>query len=439
MLFGTDGIRGIVDKDIDINLAIKVGNGISCYLNNKKFNNKVIIGHDTRLSSSSLVAAIASSLCNNGVNVDIIGIVPTPIISYMIIHNKYDAGIMITASHNDYNYNGIKVFDSSGFKIDKIIEKYIETNLNNESFITINKGNIKYSNELINNYLDFIINEFKIDLSHMKIVLDCANGSNYSIAPFLFKKLNADVIEISCNNDGQNINNNCGANHINNLVNKVKEVNADFGFAFDGDGDRLRIVISNGQVLDGDDLLMILSDYFKNKNLLKNNSLAGTIMTNMGIEKYFNKNNIKLIRSDVGDKNVITLMKKHDIIIGGEPSGHVCIMTHIPSCDALYNSLLFLKCCSELKIDVIKYFNKNIKYFSSLKNLNVSNEVRINFDNNLLVKSFIEKLEEKYREVRIVVRPSGTESVIRIYVESVSIKLNEKISKLLTKYIKKSS
>ena len=343
MIFGTDGVRGIVDRDLDYNLAYNVGKGLSIQLLNRNLQKKVIIGKDTRLSSDMLVSAISCGLSDYGIDVVIIGIVSTPMISFLVSRHDFGGGVMITASHNDYTYNGIKVFSENGDKLNSTLEIDVENNINLDVKKPLKKGNIIYNENYQKHYIDYLLNNFNIDLSDYTILLDCANGSNHKIAPAIFNSLNANVIKINCNNDGLNINNNCGANHIENLIKQVKKHDADFGFAFDGDGDRLRIVMRDGKVLSGDDILFLFAMCIKKERRLNNLTVVGTIMTNLGIEKSFLENNIRLIRTDVGDKNVISVLKENNLSLGGEPSGHICIYEHNPTCDALLNAIMFLK------------------------------------------------------------------------------------------------
>jgi len=437
MIFGTDGVRGVVDKEINTKLAYDIGKGMALYIHNKNLNKKIVIGSDTRPSSDTLLAGLTTGLTDYGIDVEIVGIVSTPIISFLVSRLDFGGGIMVTASHNDYTYNGIKVFNQFGEKLNKNGEDEIERNITSECIYNNNKGKITYNEYLIELYLSYLRTKFEnLDLKNKTIVLDCANGSNYKIAPYIFKKFGANVIPIFCNNDGQNINNNCGANHIEKIVETVKQFNADYGFAFDGDGDRLRIITSDAKVMAGDDILLVLAMYLKKINNLKNLTVAGTIMTNIGTEKTLNNFGIKMLRSDVGDKNVIQLMKDNCLSIGGESSGHICLFDYIPNCDALYNSLFYLNSIKDLGDFENTIIKSSIKYPCAIKNINVDLEFRKNFDNNESLNRKIIQMNNKNKNVKIVVRPSGTEPVIRLYVESESEILNERILNKLEDLIK---
>jgi len=439
MLFGTDGVRGIVDKDINPEIAYNIGKGFAMYLKENKVSGKVLIGCDTRISSDTYMYAVACGVANYNFDVDIVGIIPTPGISYLVLNNKeYIGGVMITASHNDSTYNGIKIFNSYGEKTSKDVEDKIENNIAKEACNCINKGKIRYDEQILTSYIKNLITTFENRISKVKIVIDSANGSNYAIAPYVYRTLGAEVIEINCNNDGVNINNNCGANHIEQLQQTVLKSKADIGIGFDGDGDRLRVVLSDGKVISGDDILLALALNFKKKNRLNNLLVAGTIMTNGGTENALRNHGIKLMRSDVGDKNLVMLMKDNGIAIGGESSGHICIYNYIRSCDALYNSLEFVSCLLEDDVELLNIINSNFVIPSVTKNVVISDEFRKTFNTNINVDRDIINIKKQYPDSRIIVRPSGTESVIRIYVEGTDCVVNqeivEKIEKILVNY-----
>lgn len=438
MLFGTDGVRGIVDKDLNPRLAYNVGKGFAMYLTDNNLSGKVLIGCDTRTSSDTYMYSVACGLANYGFDVDIVGIIPTPGISYLVLNNKeYIGGVMITASHNDSTYNGIKIFNGYGEKTSREVEDKIENNMAKEACNCIYKGKIKYDEQILTSYIKNLITTFENRISKVKIVIDSANGANYAIAPYVYRTLGAEVVEINCNNDGVNINNNCGANHIEQLQQTVLRSKADIGIAFDGDGDRLRVVLSDGKVISGDDILLALALNYKKKNKLNNLLVAGTIMTNSGTENTLSNHGIKLMRSDVGDKNLVMLMKDNGIAIGGESSGHICIYNYIRSCDALYNSLEFVSCMLEDNDGLMKIINSNFVIPSATKNVVIGDELRKTFNTNINVDRDIANIKKRYPNSRIIVRPSGTESVIRIYVEGTDCIVNNEIIKKIEKILVK--
>lgn len=433
MIFGTDGVRGIVDKDINCKLAYNVGRAFAIYLNKKKLNNYVVVGKDTRTSGDAISFSIISGLVDYGINVFYLDIVATPVISFLVSKLNVGGGVMITASHNNYKYNGIKLFSNIGEKLNKTSENEIENIIINSKIKpSKQKGKVLFNKNLTNIYLDNLINVCKCDLSNLNIVIDSANGSNYILAPQIYKHLGANVIEVDCNNDGTKINKNCGANHIENVKKQVLEHKADFGISFDGDGDRLRVILNDGSELDGDDLLYVFAMLLKNKNKLNSLTVVGTVMTNLGLENTLLKNNIQLLRTDVGDKNVISLMKQNHLSLGGEPSGHICLYEHNCTCDALFNSLYLIKGIVDKSINIKELLLSLKKFNSVTKNVEVSYDFRKNFNNNILLQNQIKNLQHSNEDVRIVVRPSGTEPVIRIYVEGESeIKINKIIENIL--------
>lgn len=437
MIFGTDGIRGLVDKDINTNLAYNVGKSFALLINKHKLPKMVLIGRDTRLSGDTYANALACGLSDYGVSCRILGIVSTPIVSFLVSKLPVAGGVMITASHNDYTYNGIKLFDDLGNKLSKELENEVEKNLSNNIQPKLNKGKIIFDDSLLSLYKDYVLSEFKCNMDNMTIVIDCANGGNYKIAPEVYRSMGANVIKLSCKDNGQLINNKCGANHIENLKMQVVEHDADFGIAFDGDGDRLRIVLPSGKDLTGDQIIFILAKYLKNKNKLNSMTIVGTIMSNLGLGYSLNQIGITMLRTDVGDKNVINLMKEKHLCLGGESSGHICLYEHNCTCDALIASLYLLKAVIEDKIDIESTLLELKHYPSLMKNVEVSLELRKNYNKNLELHKQIDNISKEYKEVKIIVRPSGTEPVIRLYVESVSDYQNELVMQKLLNLFKK--
>ncbi len=432
MIFGTDGIRGIVDKEINCNLAYSIGKAMAQFISQRNLPRKVIIGKDTRLSGDAYACSLASGLSDFGIDSILIGIAPTPVVSFLVSKLNVGAGVMITASHNDSRYNGIKCFSESGDKMSKSDELEIEKYMQSESAPILTKGKIIHDAKLVDIYKSYIKKEFRCDLSALDIVIDSANGANYELAPQIYRDLGANVIKVACENKGNMINENCGANHIDKLTEQVIEHGSHFGIAFDGDGDRLRIVLGNGRVLNGDHILFVFSKYLKSINKLGSMSVVGTIMSNQGLEQALQGQGIDFYRTDVGDKNVINLMKEKRLTIGGEPSGHICMYEHNGTCDALLNSLQFFKIILENHLDIEKYLLEIQLVPSIIKNIEVDSAFRQKFDENIELAQEIEKIQTAHSDVRIVVRPSGTEPVIRLFVEGLSeINNNIVVEKLI--------
>jgi phosphoglucosamine mutase len=433
-LFGTDGIRAEVDSfPLDKNSLIILGNVIG----NLYSGSKILIGRDTRESGVRIERDIFKGLASF-TKVYSAGILPTPALSYLIKEEGFELGIMITASHNPFNYNGIKIFKRNGEKISNEEENRIEEEFFKSQSINIDiKKNIIFEKfDLNSKYVDYIknlyeseslLNEETLDT---KVVVDSANGAFSFLVEKVFERMGfKDIIYINNKPNGTNINENCGALYTDNLAEKVKKENADLGVAFDGDGDRLICVDKDGFVLNGDYLLLMISRFFVKKN--KSKVVVGTIMSNLGLEKALQKSNLKLIRADVGDKNVYKEMKRYNASVGGEQSGHIIIEGNNTG-DGLISFLYFLASIKYLRIsfESVKY---EIETFPQiLKNYEIKTKTPIKewFE----LKNAIDEFEAKYGgNARIVIRYSGTEPLIRVMIESAEQRIiDENIKKFET-------
>ncbi|MCI5714702.1 MAG: phosphoglucosamine mutase [Firmicutes bacterium] len=432
--FGTDGIRGIVNQNLTFQLAYNVGKSLAIYISKHKKSETVIIGKDTRISGDMLTYAVACGLSDYGVNSKIIGIVPTGCVSYLSSKLDVGAGVMITASHNAPNMNGIKLINNLGYKFcvdDEIeIERYIDKKITPK----VKKGKIVNALDLVDKYINFLCNDVGCDLNGVNIAVDTAYGSNYAIAEKVFKKLNANLVLINNDPLGEKINVNCGALNVKHLTQEVIRHKCQFGFAFDGDADRLIVVLSDGRALNGDDILFVLGGYMLKKNKLNSLTVVGTIMTNSGTEESFKNIGVRLVRTDVGDRNVIEKMMQNNYVLGGESSGHICVASLNTTCDAILNALYLLKIVITENIDLNELLLHLKKAKQTIVNVKVSDNFRHSFDTNIQLKKSIASIEKQYPDIRIVVRPSGTESLIRIMVEGDELKSNvvvEKIKQLL--------
>lgn len=437
--FGTDGIRGVVNETLECELAYKVGKSLALFIKQQNKTNTVLIGKDTRISGDMLSYSLACGLSDYGVNCYMLGIVPTGCVSFLSGKLDVGAGVMVTASHNAPNMNGIKLITNLGYKFTTNEERIIEQNLNKKFPPAKVKGTIVSGEHLVDNYVQFIISDLGIDLTNVNIAIDCAYGSNYILAEKVFKKLNANLILINNDNFGEKINVNCGALNVKKLCLEVKKHKCDFGFAFDGDADRLIVVLSDGRILNGDDILFVLSSYMLKFNKLNSRAVVGTIMTNSGTEESLKNLGIKLIRTDVGDRNVIETMLKNNYSLGGESSGHICVHNLNTTCDALMNCLYLLKIVISEKVDLNEFLLHLKKVPQFIKNVDVPQNVRSGFDNNSELQKQINKIVSTEPNVRVVVRPSGTECIIRIMAEGNEAKCNkiiEKIEDLLIVYKK---
>lgn len=408
--FGTDGIRGEYGKILTTELAFTVGNALSQIKNNPR----VVIGHDTRISGDVLTLALCTGIVQGGGTAINVKTIPTAGISYLTETEKFDFGIIITASHNPPNYNGIKIFDSTGKKLSDNEEEFLE------EFFTCHYASEKCgkyleTETLKKKYLEHIVSSSNIKFDGLKVCLDASNGAGFSLAPRVFEMLGAKVTKISCKNDGTKINHKCGSLHIENLVKKVLATKSDIGFAYDGDADRVIAVSEQGNVFDGDKLLYILANYMKQKGLLYANSVVGTSHTNSGLMSGLNRNKINLIRTDIGDKYVIEAMEKMNLTLGGEQSGHIIIKTHAQTGDGILTSV---KIC-----EILKNTNKSLEELFDAKlipqiNLNLEVKDRIKILNNENLKNLTTKIGNEISPTgRILIRASGTEEKIRIMIE----------------------
>lgn len=435
--FGTDGIRGVVNETLTCDLAYKVGKSLALFIKQQNKTNTVLIGKDTRVSGDMLSYSLACGLSDYGVNSYMLGIVPTGCVSYLAGKLDVGASVMVTASHNAPNMNGIKLITNLGYKFTETQEKIIESYINKKIEPSNKKGTILNGEHLVENYVNFITTDLGIDLTNINIAIDCAYGSNYVLAEKVFKKLNANLILINNDNFGEKINVNCGALNVKKLCVEVKKHKCQFGFAFDGDADRLIVVLSDGRILNGDDILFVLASYMLKFNKLNSRAVVGTIMTNSGTEESLNKLGIKLIRTDVGDRNVIEKMLINNYSLGGESSGHICVHNLNTTCDALMNSLYLLKIVISEKVDLNEFLLHLKKVPQFIKNVSVNQVVRSGFDSNRELQNQINKIIANEPSVRVVVRPSGTECIIRIMAEGSETKcakIIDKIEEVLIKY-----
>lgn len=440
-LFGTDGVRGIANKELTCELAYKIGKAGAYVLTKGKENAKIIIGRDTRISGDMLEAALVSGICSVGVDVLCLGVIPTPAISYLTKKYKADAGVVISASHNPVEYNGIKFFSKDGHKLpDDVeieIEKYINNNLEGIELPSGDNVGIKEKNNNgLNDYMEYIKSTVDIDLSGMKIALDCAEGAAYYCAPEVFKSLGADVYVIHNNPTGKNINKNCGSTHLEQIKNFTLENKCDIGLAFDGDADRCLAVDELGEEVNGDFIMMILSKDLKDENRLKNNTLVATVMSNMGLDIASKEQDIDVIKTQVGDKYVLECMLKEGHNLGGEQSGHIIMLDYNTTGDGL---LTAVKLTESLKKSKEK-FSQLKSIMTNLPQILINAEVPNNKKDIHLkdedIKAKIKNTEEKLNgKGRVLIRASGTEPLVRVMLEGECIEEIETIARELADLI----
>ena len=415
-VFGTDGIRGKVgDHPMTVSFTSAFASAISAVL--APTGGKVVIGKDTRRSGYMFESSLESAFVASGLDVVLLGPLPSPAIAIYTKETDANFGIIISASHNSYEYNGIKIINSNGEKIDSQLENEIEKKLLDEPITKTseNIGKATRSADSRDMYESFLTNVFnhKRTLTNFKLVLDCSNGAAYKVAPSILSKLGAEIIPIACSPNGFNINKNCGSTNPENIMNTVKALKADLGIALDGDADRILLIDDNGKCLNGDQILYMLAMINKNKPNF-NSKVVGTILTNSGLESSLNDQNIRLYRSDVGDKNVLDMMKKTGSIIGGETSGHIINSEYSPTGDGLLTALLILK-------DMVENNRKTEDLLSGLSLLHQFNE-NINIEGRSISESLIHEINNKaskrLEKGRVIIRLSGTEPIIRVTIES---------------------
>ncbi len=421
MKFGTDGIRGIASQELTADLAMKVGMALASILAQDK-KHKIVIGKDTRISGDMLVSALISGLCSSGIDIINLGTIPTPAISYLVKKYNASAGIVVSASHNPSEYNGIKIFNSDGYKLSNDLEKIIEEKINepNFTFISQKNGEILSGYNPVDDYINHLLSAINTNLSGLNVLIDCANGAASVTAPVLFSHLGCNYTIINANPNGFNINENCGSTHIESL----NVENYDCLIAYDGDADRCIMKDHKGNIIDGDIELAIIGNYMKQNNQLKNNIIVGTVMSNLGLTKYCKDNNIKFIATKVGDKYVLEEMQKQNSNLGGEKSGHIIQSNYAITGDGELTSIKIL--------EIMKQNNKSLEelskiisvYPQAIVNIKVDNAKKNNFKTDLYIKKEIEIISNVLdNNGRVLVRASGTEPLIRVMVEGSNEKL----------------
>lgn len=421
IFFGTDGVRGVVNNDLTDSLAQMIGNALA----RKKKGAKIILGRDTRVSGSYISSAFTAGALMGGANVIDVGIIPTAGISYLVAAKHADFGVVISASHNPKQYNGIKVFDHSGRKLGEKEEEDLERYFCCPLVQNATKvGKNKFLPTLANRYQKFLTSSIGVRLDGLKIVLDCANGAAYKIAPKVFSALGAEIVKINCNSSGKKINENCGATNVASLQQKVVECKADAGFAFDGDSDRVIAVDEKGNMLDGDQLIYILAKSLAKKGRLASQTVVGTSHTNTGLELSLKKRDINLIRTDIGDKYVIEEMEKRKLSLGGEQSGHIILRDYLPTGDGILSALKICEIVKEERISLSHLCDA--KLFQQInKSIVVSDKLKV-LNNELLSQTISQIHSLLEPNGRVLVRASGTEPKIRIMIEHDDCQLAEK-------------
>jgi len=423
-LFGTDGIRGVANiYPMTTEIAMQVGRAIAFLVKDQAKGHRIVIGKDTRLSGYMIENALAAGICSMGVNVLLVGPLPTPGIAFITTSMRADAGVVISASHNPFQDNGIKIFSNDGFKLPDEMEQEIEELIFSQKMEALRPvddevGKATRIDDVKGRYIVFLKNSFprKYTLDEFHIVLDCAHGATYGVAPHVFEELGARVTSLGVNPDGKNINRDCGALYPELMATKVKECGADIGLALDGDGDRLIVSDEKGNIVDGDHIMAICADGLMKQRKLKKKTLVATVMSNMGLEVAMERMGGRMERTAVGDRYVVERMRQKGYSFGGEQSGHLVFLDHITTGDgnlAALQLLSLMKKCNQPLSELAKIMES---FPQTLKNVRTSSRMDVG-----LIPGFTEtvnKLEKKLGKTgRILVRPSGTEPVIRVMVE----------------------
>jgi len=432
-IFGTDGIRGKVGEyPMTVDFTMRLASAIASTLTPN--GGQVAIGKDTRISGYMFESALESAFVAYGLKVILLGPLPSPAISHYVRESDTNFGVVISASHNSYEYNGIKIINQNGEKIDSLLEDTIESKVSDDPITkTANMiGKAYRSADSRDKYKELLYKVFNADtnpLEGLKIVVDSSNGAAYKIAPQLLLELGAEVIPIACSPNGYNINKNCGSTHPETIKNTVQATNSDLGIALDGDADRILLIDEHGEALDGDQILFILTNA-NIDNPSFNSKVVGTVMTNSGLDKSLKKKNIELLRSDVGDKNVYKMMQSTGSIIGGETSGHIINLEYLPTGDGLLTALIIIK----------EALNKKLAISELTKGLTLVKQHNINIDIENVALENIETFQAKALDLiedgRVIIRQSGTEPLIRILIESDNEEIVNQINDLVKEITK---
>ena len=424
--FGTDGIRRIANTQLTPELVFRVAKA-GAYVLAKHSDNipTILIGRDTRISGTLIESAMTAGFLSYGANVKLLGVMPTPAVAYITRKVNADASVVISASHNTYEFNGVKYFSNKGMKISDDIEEEIENIMDSGAISGLTAVNDKIGiseirEDLVEYYYDFFDKNFKNDFINKNFIvgLDVANGATYKVAEEVFKRLGIKYKIINNNPDGININQNCGSTHLENLQKFVVENKLDMGIAYDGDGDRCLAVDELGNVMDGDVIMAIIAKHLKEKDELKNNTIVATVMSNIGLNKFSKQNNIQLKQTKVGDRYVLEEMLRNNYSFGGEQSGHIIFLDKNPTGDGIFTSLMLIKSILEQNSTASQAKRVINIYPQVLVNARVREEKKKLYKEDSIINEEIKKLEdEMLQDGRVLIRPSGTEPLIRVMIE----------------------
>ncbi len=423
-LFGTDGVRGIANKELTADLAFKLGQAGAFVLTAEtKHTPKILVGMDTRISGQMLESALAAGICSVGAHAECVGVIPTPGIAYLTRKYKADAGVVISASHNPFEFNGIKFFNSNGYKLSDKIEERIEAIIldNAEELPSPTGDEIGsriFVESALDDYEDFMKSTMSTSLKGIKVALDCGNGAAYKIAPKTLSDLGAEVLVINDTPNGININKGCGSTHLEQLQSFVKENSADLGLAFDGDADRVLAIDENGKVVDGDQIMSIIGLELKTRGKLPKDTIVATVMSNLGLDIMAKREGLNIVKTKVGDRYVLEEMIKDGYVLGGEQSGHVIFLQHNTTGDGLLTGLQLLQVMKQSGQKLSELTSVMQIFPQVLKNAKVKNEKKYVFMEDEYIAKLCKNLEDEFHgEGRVLIRPSGTEPLVRVMIE----------------------
>ena len=443
-LFGTDGARGVANTELSCETAMAIGRAAAMVLAEAEHHKpKVVIGKDTRISSDMLEAALVAGFCSVGADVLLLGVLPTPAVAYLVKAYGADAGVMISASHNPCEYNGIKIFNSEGYKLSDALEEEIEAIVLDGAKTPPcptggDIGRVSSCKNAVDDYVRHLLSVTDVDLRGMRLAVDCANGSASATARKLFSALGADCVFLSDQPDGVNINENCGSTHIEQLADFVKKLKYFAGVAFDGDADRCLAVDEKGNLIDGDKIIAALAVDMKDKGELPGDAAVVTVMSNLGFFRFCEQNGISPVSTKVGDRYVLEEMVKNGYAIGGEQSGHIIFLRHATTGDGQLSAVKLLSMCRERGQKLSRIGSMMERYPQVL--INVPGPYAVQDKKNLIasetVQNAVRQEEEKLGDSgRILVRPSGTEALLRVMVEAKEESVAQEVAQRLAKVI----
>ncbi|MBO4997369.1 MAG: phosphoglucosamine mutase [Lachnospira sp.] len=423
-LFGTDGVRGVANKELTVELATQLGQvGAHVLTENTHHKPKILVGCDTRKSGDMLAMALMAGICAAGADAVYLGVLPTPAVAYLARQMNADAGVVISASHNPSEFNGIKFFNGEGFKLSDELEDRMEEIIRNDLEEVARPtgygvGSLTYAFDAKEQYINFITASVPLDLSGMKIVIDCANGASFYTSPKALKRLGAELTVLHDEPDGININKNCGSTHIESLKKKVLETGAQVGLAFDGDADRLLAVDEKGELVDGDQLMAICGLYMREKGSLKKDTIVATVMSNLGFYIMAKQQGLTIEQTAVGDRYVLELMKEKGYSLGGEQSGHIIFLDENTTGDGLLSAMHLLEVMVHKKKPLSELASVVNVLPQVLVNAKVSNKNKYKYEEDEEIVKAIKELEAKFNgKGRVLIRPSGTEPLVRVMIE----------------------